>query len=194
MSERPILDNDLNSTTFREYYYLKSELVDFCKNNHLPSNGSKNELIERIYVFLLTGIIPICTHKNTKKSKRDVITEDSVIEENIICSEKHRLFFREKIGSSFSFLVPFQKWLKENSGQTYREALEAYKVIAKSKKKEKLPIDSQFEYNTYIRDFFRSNPDLSLKEAICCWKYKRSLPGTNKYHQSDLQALYTKNL
>ncbi|WP_330370015.1 DUF6434 domain-containing protein [Butyrivibrio sp. NC2002] len=39
------------------------------------------------------------------------------IEENIICSEVHRAFFKSKIGESFSFNVTFQKWLKANSGK-----------------------------------------------------------------------------
>ena len=31
------------------------------------------------------------------------------MEPNIVCSEKHRAFFREKIEKSFSFSVLFQK-------------------------------------------------------------------------------------
>lgn len=31
MSERPDLDIKLDSKTFKEYYYLKEELIDFCK-------------------------------------------------------------------------------------------------------------------------------------------------------------------
>ena len=40
--------------------------------------------------------------------------------------EKHRAFFREAIGTGFSFNVAFQKWLKSNTGKTYREAIDAY--------------------------------------------------------------------
>lgn len=47
----------------------------------------------------------------------------------------------------------------------------------------------QFEYNTYIRDFFEDNQGRSLEEAITCWKYKKSLQGHNRYEQSDLVAL-----
>lgn len=31
MSERPKLDKNLDGKTFREFYYLKEELVDFCR-------------------------------------------------------------------------------------------------------------------------------------------------------------------
>ncbi|WP_420329330.1 DUF6434 domain-containing protein [Pseudobutyrivibrio ruminis] len=40
--------------------------------------------------------------------------------QNIVCSEKHRAFFKEKIGKTFSFNVQFQKWLKANVGNTKR--------------------------------------------------------------------------
>ena len=50
-------------------------------------------------------------------------------------------------------------------------------------------IDRQFEYNTYIRYFFDDNKGRPLSEAIACWKYKRSLPGHNKYEKEDLKIL-----
>lgn len=51
----------------------------------------------------------------------------------------------------------FQKWLKNNAGQTYGDAIEAYYQILEEKKKGKTVIDKQFEYNTYIREFFAAN-------------------------------------
>ena len=33
MKDRPVLDKKLDSKTFREFYYLKEELVDFCRKN-----------------------------------------------------------------------------------------------------------------------------------------------------------------
>ena len=48
MEERPILDKNLDSKTFRDFYYLEEEWVDFCRKNGLPISGSKLELTERI--------------------------------------------------------------------------------------------------------------------------------------------------
>lgn len=55
--------------------------------------------------------------------------------------------------------------------------------------KSKTKIGKQFEYNTYIRDFFDNNSDYSLNDAIKCWNYKKSLAGSNKYDVTDLIAL-----
>ncbi len=189
MSERPKLDNNLDSNTFKEYYYLKSELIDFCRKNDLQITGGKLELTERITNFLNTGKKTYKTHTTKKTKMVDTITLNTIIEENFVCSEKHRAFYKEQIGNSFSFNVAFQKWLKSNAGKTYQNSIDAYYQILEDKKKNKTTIDKQFEYNTYIRDFFNDNKDKSLEQAIKCWKYKKSLKGYNKYEKHDLKVL-----
>lgn len=189
MSERPILNKNLDEKTFQSYYYLKEELVDFCRRNGLPVSGGKIEISNRIACYLVTGeIIPSNAIAKTKTKIGD-ITKDMPIEPNFVCSEGHRAFFKAEIGKSFSFNVAFQKWLKSNTGKTYRQAIEAYNQILEDKKKSKTTIDKQFEYNTYIRDFFADNEGKSLEEAIKCWKYKKSLSGHNRYVKSDLIIL-----
>lgn len=189
MNDRPVLDRNLDSKTFRDFYYLKEELVDFCRENGLPVSGGKLEISDRIAYFLDTG--KAMPAKAVKKitAKISDITEDTKIEANFVCSEKHRAFFKEHIGNSFSFNVAFQKWLKNNTGKTYKEAIAAYYQILEDKKKGKTKIDKQFEYNTYIRDFFADNKGKSLEEAIKCWKYKKQLQGHNRYERTDLVAI-----
>ena len=189
METRPELSRKLDGQTFRNYYYLKQELVGFCRENNLPVSGGKIELTDRIAYFLDTGKILKASEMRKTTKCVNLITEDTLIEPNIVCSEKHRAFFNEKIGKTFSFNVSFQKWLKENEGKTYGDAIRAYYQILEEKKKGKTTIGKQFEYNTYIRDFFEDNPGKSLIEAILCWKYKKGLPGHNRYEKSDLIAL-----
>lgn len=189
MSERPKLNKKLDAATFRSFYYLKQELTDFCKENGLPTSGSKIELTNRIAYFLDTGKVQKPSPRRISAVMIGTLTEDTVIEPNIVCSEKHRAFFSEKIGKSFSFNVPFQKWLKANAGKTYGDAIRAYYRILEEKKLTKTEIDGQFEYNTYIRDFFADNPGKSLHDAIVCWNYKKSLPGHHRYERSDLRVL-----
>lgn len=194
MSERPVLDTISDSKTFREYYYLKEELVDFCRKHNLQSTGSKLELTDRIAEFLDTGKRISATHTKRKSPSVGEITLDTVIETNFICSEKHRAFYKEHIGKSFSFNVLFQKWLKSNAGKTYRDSIDAYYQILEDKKKNKTTINRQFEYNTYIRDFFDDNKDKTPEQAIKCWKYKKSLKGHNRYEREDLKILDSQSL
>ena len=182
------LTKDLKPDEFKDYYFLKEELKDFCRKEGLKVSGSKQELEERIVHYLSTGEelvkpkIPKSTNENVSE-----ITLDSRLGENFRCSEDKRVFFEREIGQSFKFKVKFQKWLKSNPDKTYWDAIDAYHEIQNSKEKTK--IDKQFQYNQYIRDFFESNNGKSLDDAIKCWKYKKSLKGHNRYEESDLEIL-----
>lgn len=189
MQERPALDRALDAETFRNFYYLKEELTAFCRQSGLPVSGGKRELTDRIAHFLATGEVLSAPKPARAKAVGQAITLETPIETPFVCSEQHRAFFRAQIGRGFSFNVGFQKWLKANAGKTYAEAVAAYYEILAQKKREKQPIDSQFEYNTYIRDFFAHNPGRPLREAIACWKWKKSQPGHNRYEPADLAVL-----
>ena len=196
---RPELTKNLKSEDFKEYYFLKEELKDFCKKEGLKVGGSKSQLEDRIIYYLDTGK-SLDESENTNKShienksknkKNNANTQeislDSILGENFKCSENKREFFEKEIGKGFKFKVKFQKWLKENPDKTYQDAIDAYYDIQNSKDKTK--IDKQFQYNQYIRDFFEDNEDKKLEDAIKCWKYKKSLKGHNKYEKSDLEIL-----
>ncbi len=189
MPNRPHLDNNLDSAAFQSYYYLKEELIQFCRREGLQTTGGKDDLNQRIAHFLETGEKLVNKQNSKVHTAIEFITVDTIIESDLICSEKHRAFFKKEIGRSFSFNVLFQNWLKSNAGKTYSDAIEAYHQILDDKKKGKTTIDKQFEYNTYIRDFFADNSGKSLDDAIRCWKYKKSLPGHNKYEKSDTDVL-----
>ena len=118
MTKRPTLNKHLTSQLFREYYFLKEELVTFCKNEGLSASGGKIELTDRIAYFLDTGEKKKPeSKKKTRAIEIGTITEESIIEDNFVCSEKHRAFFKKKIGDSFSFIVVFQKWFKREHWQ-----------------------------------------------------------------------------
>ena len=184
----PKLTRNLKPEEFKEYYFLKEELKDFCRSDGLKVGGSKEDLEKRVVHYLATG--EELKEPKVRQSSKETVTEislDSKLGENFKCSEDKRAFFENEIGSGFKFKVKFQKWLKANPEKTYRDAVAAYHEIQNSD--EKTEIGKQFQYNRYIRDFFKNNDDKSLDDAIKCWKYKKSLKGHNKYEDSDLKVL-----
>lgn len=206
LAGRPSLAEGMSVEEFRNYYFLKEELVQFCRERGLATGDSKAELTERVARFLggsavvegdddsADSLVSLGGEKVRRRTVNSggVLSEESIIEEGFVCSERHRAFFREKIGAGFRFVVPFQRWLKENAGRTYGEAIEAYKEIMRRKSQDGATeeIGVQFEYNRYVRDFFADNRGrYGLQEAIICWKYKRDLPGHNRYERADLRAL-----
>ena len=55
MNERPELNRELNGMTFRNFYYLKQELVEFCRENACLFRAARSKLTDRIACFLDTG-------------------------------------------------------------------------------------------------------------------------------------------
>ncbi|MCL1984764.1 MAG: SAP domain-containing protein [Methanomassiliicoccaceae archaeon] len=189
MTDRPHLSKTLDSGTFRSFYYLKEELIRFCRQEGLRTAGGKPEVTERIAHYLDTGEESAVTVRRRPPVNIREVTEDSPIEENFVCSEARRAFFKEKIGERFRFSVPFLNWLRSNAGKSYKDAIQAYLSITEEKKERRTEIGKQFEYNTYIRDFFGDNKGRTLADAIKCWRYKKSIPGCNKYERTDLVVL-----
>ena len=199
-SNRYKLTKDLTSAEFKEYYFLKEELKEFCRNEGLKVSGSKNQLEMRIIYYLDTGKSldesknnsntnsnsnsnsKTNSNANSHDTNSQEITLDSILGENFKCSEDKREFFEDKIGKGFKFKVNFQKWLKVNPDKTYHDAINAYHELQSSNEKTK--IGKQFQYNQYIRDFFEDNEDKN---------YKKSQKGHNKYERSDLDILNQKD-
>ena len=61
---------------------------------------------------------------------------DNAIAPNIVCSQDLRAFFEQYLGKSFRFKVEFQNWLRENAGLTFRDAVEAYPLLASHRMQE----------------------------------------------------------
>lgn len=189
MDERPLLAEGLDDDLFMRYYYSKKEMMDFCRQVGLSTRGSKYDLIIRIGLYLDMGFKTNLVANRPVGCIPDKITLETRIEENIVCSQKHRAFFKEVIGPSFTFIVPFQEWLREHAGSTYAEAVSEWYELKKKKIRD---IPGQCEYNAYIHDFFQHNPGRSMKEAIQCWNFKKMCPDDREYSSEDLWVLSDK--
>ena len=148
-SNRNKLNKNLKASEFKEYYFLKEELKEFCRNEGLKLSGSKSQLEERIICYLDTGKSsddsnPTKNNTNFQKSNlnkaiaSEEITLDSILGENFKCSEDKREFFEKEIGKGFKFKVQFQKWLKSNPDKTYQDAINAMLIMSFKTQKKKL--------------------------------------------------------
>lgn len=186
---RPILNRNMVIEDFRNYYYLKTELQQFCREHGLSAAGSKGEVAERIVVFLETGERRKPSLKKVRTVKHEVLSLDTVISEGHRCSQDVRAFFSSVI-PGFHFSTYIQTFLKLNAGKTYLDVVEAWyeEVDRKKKSTYQKEIPPQFEYNRFIRDFFadQRNTGKTQKDAIEAWKEIKRLPGSNRYcSQSD---------
>ena len=161
INKKPELNNKISLQDFKDFYWLKAELISFCKENNINRSGGKIEITNRIIYFIETGKNLGKTKINTQKPKSNFnwnlekLSCETVITDNYKNTETVRQFFTAEIGKHFKFNVLFINWMKQNIGKTLKDAIEEWNriYILKKDKNHKSEIGVQFEYNTYIRDF-----------------------------------------
>lgn len=193
---KPKLTKGISLKEFTDHYWLKEELIQFCRSAGINSSGGKIEIAKRITKYLSSGkIIKTASKKNNTTSnfnwKTEKLDSSTIITDNYKNSENVRSYFQSVLGAGFKFNVEFMNWMKKNLGKTLKDAAEAWTEINEKKKDKNIKTDiaPQFEYNTYIRDFLQDNSRLKTKDAIKCWKIKRDLSGPKKYNRKDLEFL-----
>ncbi|MEE9430717.1 MAG: DUF6434 domain-containing protein [Melioribacteraceae bacterium] len=194
MNHRPKLEKNIKIEDFRDFYWLKGELIEFCRIEGLVKRGGKIEISNRIEKYLTTGIKTTKTESQKSKSiskldwNNEELTLQTVITDNYKNTENVRIFFAGNIGKKFKFNVKFMNWMKLNIGLTLENAVKEWRNIEierKNNKSEK-EIKPQFEYNRYIRDFLKNNTGKTRNNAIEFWNIKKTLRGNNNYEKSDL--------
>jgi hypothetical protein len=193
---RPNITTIKTGEELKNWYWLKEELVDFCKQIQLSYLGSKFEILERIASKLDNKI----TTKPEKKSQtakhttafnwsKAVLSVDTVITDSYTNGPNSRKFFKEQCGDKFHFSISLMNFIKNNCGKTLQDAIDEWHRLNEQKKdknfKSEIPEGNQ--YNKYIRDFFADNPTMTMQQARHFWKLKRNLPlGRHIYEKSDL--------
>lgn len=183
---RPLLTMEISIADFKKHYWLKEELQDFCRNNGIGANGSKVEISERIERFLRSGEKELKSREKPPRrtfraADEEVLSVNTVITKDYTNNEKNREFFKSIIGAQFHFTVRFMNFCKNNAGKTFQDAIDEWYVEQKEKQegKYKTVIGPQFEYNRFIRDFYRKpeNKGKKLKEAIAAWEESKRARG-----------------
>lgn len=192
---RPDLEDVIDGAELRRWYWLKEELTERCRAVGLSAAGSKAELTNRLAHFLDTGEKLRPGGRRTPPPqgfdwRKGSISPATVIDEGYANGPNVRAFFIAQIGKRFRFNIAFMKWMRDASGRTMADAIEAWLSIEADRKagvRSEIPASNQ--YNRYMRDFFEVNPDRSVDDARKCWLSKRRRPGHNLYEDGDLSAL-----
>ena len=176
MTDRPPLDLNISTEDFQAFYWLKEELLAFCRTQGLPTSGSKQALSERIVYFLNTGSVPApkpAAKQRTSARMPETFTRETVISPGWRCSQTLRTFFLQEVGPQFHFNGVMRDFIKEGEGRTLGEAIAAWEADRSAPKAEK-EIAPQFEYNRHFREYFKTHPGATREEAIAAWKMKKA--------------------
>jgi hypothetical protein len=187
MEQKPKLAKSISLDAFKNHYWLKMELIAFCKDNGLSATGSKQEISHRIETFIATGrkIKPTPNSSpNTRDSFQPITFDTPVV--NYKNDAATRQFFVEHIGQHFRFDAFLRQFTNKNNitkDLTYGDLVNGW-LIEESKRNDphyKSNIGEQFEYNQFTRDFFANEKEKSRSDAINAWKLMKSVSGAKTY-------------
>lgn len=194
--ERPDFQHIQTGSEFNQWYWLKTEMVDICKQANLPHTGSKFELRDRImYALDNDGKVLPKLKKSRKISKfnwaKAELTLATVITDNVSFGPNFRRFMQSQIDQKFSCHADFMNWVKANIGKTLQDAVLKWLELEARKKNPnfKRDIAQHNMMSQYVRDFMADNHGHSFKEVIEIWKIKKTLPMKNglvKYESTDV--------
>ena len=173
--DRPELTNSISVEDFGDYYWLKTELLDFCRQQGLPTSGSKQEVAERITHFLQTGEAMSAKPRASNRSSQampETLTRETMIGSGWRCSQALRAFFEAEIGPGFHFNKVMRDFIKNETGKTLQDAIVAWET-EKQNSAPRTEIEPQFEYMRHMREYFRMHPEGTREEALKAWHDKK---------------------
>ena len=194
-SERPAIESCLRGEDLRQWYWRKTELVDYARSLALPTTGAKFELLERIAHFLDTGET-LRPRRRAVTSRFDwsraQLTPQTVITDSYRNTQNVRRFFQGHCGAGFTFSIAFMEWMRENVGKTLLDACDAYRALraAASQAVHRTSIKAHNQFNQYMRDFLDDNPELGVDDVRRVWALKTqtaSANGRHTYEPADLE-------
>jgi len=172
---------------FKNSYWLKLQLINFCKQSGLSTAGSKKDLEQRIEVFLSSGnkIKPESNKQTGRRDSYQPLTRDTLVV-NYKNDTATRLFFIEHSGKHFRFDAYLRQFTNQNNitkNLTYGDLVDGW-LKAESQRSDpnyQTRIGEQFEYNQFTRDYFANENGKTQADAIKAWTLVKALPGEKTY-------------
>ncbi len=194
--DRPPLEPGMAPQALDMYYWYMQELVAYCRERGLPTQGHKHEVIERVRQHLRGG--PVAAHREPAPAKAAralagvrTITLETPIGPDYKCDADTRAFFESAIGPHFHFTAHLQRWRRANTQRQLTYGDLAAEWIAEHERRKdknyKSTLMHTWEYNRFVRDYMRDkerNHGKTLKDAAAAWNELRQSCGPRDYASS----------
>lgn len=197
MQSKPAINTVASLEDLQHFYWDMKELRALCRKHGLSTQGIKSELIERISLFLQDGTRQKSQVRTSSAGPWD--SDQIITRATLVINYKNdsptRVFFLQEIGPHFhfnAFLRQFAKAPNHNLGLTYGDLVDGWlDAEAKQGNIDKKPIDPQFAYNQFQRDYFAAEPGKTRRQCLAAWRLVRSVAGPATY--TTLQKLREEN-
>lgn len=194
---KPKLDRNISLDDYLNYYWLKKDLVKFCKDIGINSDGWKLEIHERIVEYLTNHVILKKEETKTRQKSTEIqeLKLDMKVTKSFKRNPQTTAFFKS-IDSRFRYSVRLNQYIRNNIGKiTYQDIMDQWYEEYELKKKgiKTTPALPQCEYNQFVKDYMEDNKNRNFKDAVAAWNFKKSMRGDNIYHREEL-PLYDKGV
>lgn len=173
ISSRPRLSPTLSEADFLAWYWLKAELIAFCRELGMPSGGDKATLSARV-AARLGDRTPVAVQPARQVAARNsaptCLTLETVVVPGYRLSRQLRTFFVQHEGPRFRFNQTLRDFFREPAGRSLADAIALYRNAAFAPGQS---IGRQFEYNHHMRAYFEAHPDASIQQARQAWWVRR---------------------
>ncbi|GEO48418.1 SAP domain-containing protein [Companilactobacillus kimchii] len=200
MVDRPCFSKKLSVEDFKRFYWYKTELAQICKDNQLPSYGTKAELNQYIIQYL-SGIpqsqiktVRTSTHISPLKTER-INPQTKLLASGFKLNAEARKFFADYFQmSKFSFKKSMaikmrQVQSDQDTSATVQDLIDAYqnKTLADNDE------EHTYQWNNFVKDFNHDerskNYSQKMKVAAIIWSKVRD-GQTDKTYRSQLIDQY----
>jgi hypothetical protein len=189
----PQLRKGLSADVFKQHYYDKNELMDFCRSVGISTTGLKQDLNDRIEIYLRTGLVTVV--QPAKTSKRADSEEGLSLSKQVVNYKSDpitRAFFARHIPEFTGFSALVQKQIKQRLADgetfTYSDAIEMHKAFLQNRVHARVTgqattvAHDSCQYNQFSIDY---NHDQSRKlhAMIDAWMLVRNSAGAKTYQR-----------
>ena len=126
--ERPLLTRRLSAAEFARWYWLKTELVAFCRELRISGAGSKPEINARISASLAGASAPARAQRRVRGQMPFTFRTETLIGAGWSCNPALGAFFRAQCGKTFRFNAAMRTFIHTQEGQPLSAAIDCYRA------------------------------------------------------------------
>ena len=185
----PPLTPALQADVFRQHYYDKQELMDFCHDKGISTTGLKEDLNKRIEIYLRTGqkiVVKPVPRSSIPDSQGGLRLDKRVV--NYKSDSKTRAFFERHLPGFTGFSALVQKQIKQRLADgevfTYGEAIEMHNQFMRDKQSGRLTTvaHDSCQYNQFFMDY-KADEGQKLHSNKDAWMLVRNSAGPKTYRR-----------
>jgi len=166
----------LQPAEFDRWYLTVADLRAAARSLGVATGGRKAELSARVRAALAGEEAPPSTTPRPRDTLDGELTLETVVVPPQRMTRALRTFMAEHCGPGFRFDQHMRDLFGGASGVAELRLADAVDIWFRTRDEAAGPIEAQFEYNQFVREWRISNPGATHDDVVAAWRDHRSRP------------------